>query len=171
MSKKINGIVALGAICVLSVFLLNCGSSSSRPSGLLYVLTQGINGGGENVSSFAVDFSSGNLSLINSNATTCATANACGLPLQILLDPSSTVAFVLNQGSPCTPTPPTCTPSGTIPPTINSYTVNSDGSLSAPSTAATLSTGDTAIAMTRDASGNFLFVITASPELLVYNMK
>ncbi len=171
MSKKINGVIALAAICALSVFLLNCGSSSSRPSGLLYVLTQGINGGGENVSSFAVDFSSGNLSLINSNATTCATANTCGLPLQILLDPSATVAFVLNQGSPCTPTPPTCTPSGTTPPTINSYTVNSDGSLSAPSTAATLSTGDTAIAMTRDSSGTFLFVITASPQLLVYNMK
>ncbi len=170
MSKKINGIVALAAICSLSIFLLSCGSSSSRPSGLLYVLTQGINGGGDNVSSFAVDFRSGNLSLINANATTCAAANTCGLPLQILLDPSATVAFVLNQGSPCTPTP-TCTPSGTIPPTINSYTVNSDGSLSAPSTAATLSAGDTAIAMTRDSSGTFLFVITASPQLLVYNMK
>jgi hypothetical protein len=171
MSKKLGVVVALMAVCALSLFLLNCGSSSSRPSGLLYVLTQGINGAGNNISSFAVNFGSGNLSLINSNAQTCATANACGLPLDILLDPTASVAFVLNQGSPCTPTPPTCTPSGAIAPTINAYNVGNDGSLSGPSTAATLTTGDTAIAMTRDAAGNFLFVITASPQLLVYSMK
>src|SRR6202043_2048449 len=118
MSKKIGGGVVLAAICALSIFLLNCGSSSSRPSGLLYVLTQGINGAGDNISSFAINLGSGNLSLINSNAQTCATANGCGLPLDILLDPTASVAFVLNQGSPCTPTPP-CTPTGSIPPTIN----------------------------------------------------
>jgi lactonase family protein with 7-bladed beta-propeller len=171
MSKKIGGVVGLGAMCALSLFLLNCGSSSSRPSGLLYVLTQGINGGGDNVSSFAINLGSGNLSLINSNAQTCATANGCGLPLDILLDPTASVAFVLNQGSPCTPTPPTCTPTGSIPPTINAYKVGGDGSLSAPSTAATLTAGDTAIAMKRDAAGNFLFVITAFPQLLVYSMQ
>ena len=170
MSKKLGVVVALTAVCALSIFLINCGSSSSRPSGVLYVLTQGINGVGNSISSFAINLGSGNLSLINSNAQTCATPNACGLPLEILLDPTASAAFVLNQGSPCTPTPPTCTPSGTTPPTINSYKVGSDGSLSAPSTAATLTAGDTAIAMTRDAAGNFLFVITASPQLLVYSM-
>jgi hypothetical protein len=169
MFKKIGGILALLAICALSLFLLNCGSSSSRPAGLLYVLTQGVNGAGQSVSSFSIDFGNGNLSLINSNAAACPTANACGLPLQILLDPMSSVAFVLNQGSPCAPTPPTCTPSGTIPPTISSYTVGSDGSLSAPTTAATLTGGDTAIAMTRDAGGNLLFVITEAPQLLVFS--
>jgi 6-phosphogluconolactonase (cycloisomerase 2 family) len=171
MSKKIRVFIALLAICALSIFLINCGSSSSRPAGLLYVLTQATSGVGDNVSSFAIDFSNGNLSLINSNAATCPTTNACGLPLQIILDPTATVAFVLNQGSPCTPTPPTCTPTGTVPPTISSYTVGSNGSLSAPTTAATLSAGDTAIAMTRDSGGNFLFVITASPRLLVFSMK
>src|SRR6202163_2753283 len=170
MSKKLGVVVALTAVCALSIFLINCGSSSSRPSGVLYVLTQGINGAGHSISSFAINLGSGNLSLINSNAQTCATPNACGLPLYILLDPTASAAFVLNQGSPCTPTPPTCTPSGTTPPTINSYKIGSDGSLSAPSTAATLTAGDTAIAMTRDAAGNFLFVITASPQLLVYSM-
>ena len=74
MSKKIGGVVALAAMCALSLFLLNCGSSSSRPSGVLYVLTQGSNGIGEPVSSFAIDLDSGDLSLINSNASTCATA-------------------------------------------------------------------------------------------------
>jgi len=155
MSKKISLVVALAGICVLSLLLLNCGSSSSRPSGLLYVLTQGINGTGNNVSSFAIDLNSGNLTLINSNTGTCSTASStsnpqpCGLPLDILLDPTGATAFVLNQGI----------PSASVAPTISSFKVNSDGSLGAPSTAATLAAGDTAISMMRDAAGQFLFVL------------
>ena len=162
MSKKIGGVVALVGMCALSLFLLNCGSSSSRPSGLLYVLTQGSNGSGNNVSSFAIDLGSGNLSLINSNASTCKPAGgSCGLPLNIVLDPTGATAFVLNQGIASVPTAPT----------IYGYTVNSDGSLGAPTPAATLTPGDTAIAMTRAAAGNFLFVITDAPRLLVFSMK
>ena len=180
MSKKIGGVVALVGLCALSLFLLNCGSSSSRPSGVLYVLTQGSNGVGDNVSSFAIDLNSGNLSLVNSNATTCLTAaSTCGLPVNILLDPTGAVAFVLNQGAPpC----PSCTPATTGAPTIYSYTVNSDGSLGTPTAATTpaLVPGDTAIAMTRDAGGNFLYVITEgnqssnpplAPQLLVFSTK
>ena len=55
MSKKIGGVVALVSMCALSLFLLDCGSSSSRPSGVLYVLTEGNNDIGNNVSSFALD--------------------------------------------------------------------------------------------------------------------
>jgi hypothetical protein len=177
MSKKIGGVVALAAMCALSLFLVNCGSSSSRPSGLLYVLTQGSNGTGNAVSSFAIDLNSGNLSLINSNASTCATAGACGLPLDIVLDPTGAAAFVLNQGipcvqggncvSPCGPSP--LTPCVSTPPTIYPYTVKSDGTLSAPSTPTALShpfnasdtqdDADLSLAMARDATGQFLFVI------------
>jgi hypothetical protein len=121
------------------------------------VLTQGANGIGTNVSSFAIDLNSGNLSLINSNASTCPTpattalSAPCGFPLQILLDATGKVAFVLNQGI-ASATPP-------VAPTIYSYTVNSDGSLGSPNLATTLTTGDTPVAMTRDAAGQFLFVI------------
>ena len=162
MSKKIGVVVALVGVCALSLFLLNCGSSSSRPSGRLYVLTQGSNGTGNNVSSFAIDLNSGNLSLINSNAGTCATAGACGLPLDIVLDPTGATAFVLSQGA------------------ISSFSVNSNGSFGTPTTAWTVTTGDTALAMSRDAGGNFLYVITAgnqtslpplSPELYVFSTK
>lgn len=162
MSKKLSVVVALVGMCALSLFLLSCGSSSSRPSGLLYVLTQGSNGTGNNVSSFSIDLNSGNLSLINSNASTCSTANACGLPLDILLDPTGATAFVLSQGA------------------ISSYPVNSDGSFGAPTTAWTAAAGDTAIAMTRDVGGNFLYVITEgnqssnpplAPQLLVFSTK
>ena len=150
MSKKIGGVVALAGLCALSLFLLNCGSSSSRPSGLLYVLTQGVNsegatGIGNNVSSFAIDLNNGNLSLINSNASTCPTAASstnpvpCGLPLDILLDPTGTAAFVLNQGVPCLQQGTVCVSSSNNPvaPSIYPYTVNSDGSLSNPGTAVT----------------------------------
>jgi hypothetical protein len=71
--------------------------------------------------------------------------------LQIFLDPTGTTAFVLNQGI-ASASPP-------VPPTIYSYTVKSDGSLGSPNLAATLTTGDLPIAMTRDAAGQFLFVI------------
>src|SRR5208337_1569334 len=174
MSKKISGAVALVGLCALSLFLLNCGSSSSRPTGVLYVLTQGSTGVGNNVSSFAIDLNNGNLSLVNSNASTCPTAASqnnpepCGLPLDILLDPTGATAFVLNQGAPpC----PSCGPGSNSPlaPSIYAYTVNSDGSLSNPGTAVTWSCptvnqspcnySDSAVAMARDAAGPFLFVI------------
>ena len=158
MSKKIGGVVALAAMCALSLFLLNCGSSSSRPSGLLYVLTQGSNGTGNAVSSFAIDLNSGNLSLINSNAGTCAAGSTCGLPLDIVLDPTGATAFVLSQGA------------------ISSYSVKSDGTFGAANTAWTVTAGDTALAIARDAGGNFLYVITAGnpgvgPELYVFSAK
>jgi hypothetical protein len=179
MSKKIGGVVALVSMCALSLLLLNCGSSSSRPSGVLYVLTEGNNNIGNNVSSFALDLGTGSLSLVNSNASTCPTAategnpEPCGLPLDILLDPTGAAAFVLNQGTPCVQQGNQCV-AGTanIPPTIFSYTVNSDGSLSAPSampvtwtciyptgTSCVSAYADTAVSMVRDAAGQFLFVI------------
>jgi hypothetical protein len=163
MSKKIGVVLALLGMCILSLVLVSCGSSSSRPSGVLYVLTQGSNGYGNNISSFAMDLDSGNLSLVNSNAGTCSTPatatdpSPCGIPLDILLDPAGANAFVLNQGIPCVNGQ--CGSANPVPPSIYPYTVNSDGSLSAPGTAVTWTGDDTAIAMTRDDAGQFLFVI------------
>jgi hypothetical protein len=180
MSKKIGGVVALVAICALSLFLLNCGSSSSRPTGVLYVLTQVVNGLGNTVSSFAINLENGAIELVNSNATTCPTSPTqanpipCGAPLDILLDPLGATAFVLNQGVPCVQQGNQCVASGSSPaiaPSIIPYSVNSDGSLSAPGSpvywtpcasppcTASTSYPDTAKAMVRDATGQFLFVI------------
>ncbi len=161
MSKKLRGFCVLAALCALSLLLLSCGSSSSRPSGLLYVLTQGSTGVGNNVSSFSINLDSGSLSLINSNASTCmAGGGDCGLPIDIVLDPTAADAFVLNQGI----------PSSNVSPTIYPYSVNSDGSLSSPGTVASwscigLTAGscvaypDLSVAMARDSAGQFLFVI------------
>jgi hypothetical protein len=162
MSKKTSGVIALAGVCALSLFLASCGSTSSRPSGALYVLTEGLTGIGNIVSAFAVDLDNGNLSMINSddNASTCPTQSTdqnpepCGIPLSIVLDSTRSVAFVLDQGLPSI-TPPSA-------PAIYPFKVNSDGNLSAITTpAASLPLGDTPITMTLDASGQFLFVLDA----------
>jgi 6-phosphogluconolactonase (cycloisomerase 2 family) len=183
MSKRTGGVVTFVVLCGLSLFLLNCGSTVNRSSGLLYVLSQGVS----DVSSYAINLSSGSLSLINSNASTCPTA-PCGLPVNILLDPAGSVAFVLNQGV-FTPsdTSKNIQQDGSVA-SIVGYTVNSDGSLAVkgdmttnpapPATQPPLcdspppalpSQGvflrcDLAIAMTRDAGGKFLFVITGGNQ-------
>jgi 6-phosphogluconolactonase (cycloisomerase 2 family) len=147
MSKKISGLFLLLAFLGLSLFLINCGSSSSRPAGVLYVLSQGEN----NVGSFAIDLGSGRLSLINNTASTCPTLTQtppvpCGFPESIVLDPTGAIIFVLDQGAP------------PVAPTIYSYSVQSDGSLKATGTPTPLFADDMSVAMTRDVGGNFLLV-------------
>jgi len=177
MSKKTPAILAFIVLASLSLLLLSCASSSSRPSDVLYVLSQGSN----NVGSYALDISSGNLSLINSNASTCATLSktpsvSCGFPIDIFLDPSGSVAYVLDQGD-STNNPP-------VVPAIYTYSVNSDGSLGTGTDATTalnaFTPGDTAVAMTRDTAGKFLFVVTQgnqisqptlAPQLIVFSIQ
>lgn len=149
MLKKTGGIFAFLGLLGLSVFLLSCGTKVSRSSGLLFVVSQGSN----EVSSYAIDQSTGNLSFLKTSASTCATAG-CGFPLDILLDPANAVTFVLNQG----------VQSGGVVPSVYAYTVNSDGSLTGAGDVTTALNvfvpGDLAAGMTRDAGGKFLFVIT-----------
>jgi hypothetical protein len=185
MSKKTGGIFAFLGLLGLSVFLLSCGTKVSRSSGVLFVTSQGAN----QVSSYAINQNTGNLSLLKTSASTCAAA-ACGFPLNILLDPTNAVAFVLNQGvfNPGDPTQNPPIPDSGIVPTIYGYTVNSDGSLTVTGDLTTTSPPPTsgpcdlpppaqhtqsvflgcdhAVAMTRDAAGKFLFVITQGNQNL-----
>jgi hypothetical protein len=185
MSKKTGGIFAFLGLLGLSVFLLSCGTKVSRSSGLLFVVSQGSN----QVSSYAIDQSTGNLSFLKTGASTCATAS-CGFPLDILLDPTNAVAFVLNQGvfNPGDPTQNPPIPDSGVVPSIYGYTLNSNGSLTSagdltttappppsspcdlpppnpPSQGAFLRC-DQAVAMTRDAAGKFLFVVTQGNQNL-----
>jgi 6-phosphogluconolactonase (cycloisomerase 2 family) len=129
MSKKIIGSLACLGLLFL---LLSCGSSSSRPAGELYVLSQGNN----NVGYFAIDLSNGRLSLINKHSDAGMT------PSSILLDPNGSVAYVLNTGAN----------------SITSYTIGNDGTLSAPTL--TSLPVQNSIAMARDAVGTFLIVVS-----------
>ncbi|HWZ81832.1 MAG TPA: beta-propeller fold lactonase family protein [Terriglobales bacterium] len=130
MSKKLSGWLAFLGLTVLFV---SCGSSSSRPAGELYVLSQGDN----NVGYFAIDLSNGRLSLLNK------TTKAGAAPSQILLDPTGKAAYVLNTASN----------------DISTYTVNGDGTLSDPPTNVPVPvTG--AVSMARDAGGTFVIVVS-----------
>jgi 6-phosphogluconolactonase (cycloisomerase 2 family) len=146
MSKKTGIVAAVLGMCALSLFLASCGSTSNRPVGLLYVLSQAQN----NVSSYSINLNTGELSLTDLNfANTCPTA-PCGLPINISIDPTGATAFVLNQTS------------------ISGYTVNVDGSLSQPTTVwppnlASAPPG-ALLASTDDAAGAFMFVV--SPGVL-----
>jgi hypothetical protein len=154
MSKKTGGIFAFLGLLGLSVFLLSCGTKVSRSSGLLFVVSQGSN----QVSSYAIDQSTGNLSFLKTGASTCAAQ--CGFPLDIILDPTNAVAFVLNQG----------VQSGGVVPSIYAYTVNSNGSLTGAGDVTTMlnafASGDMAVGMTRDSAGKFLFIVTQGNQTL-----
>jgi Lactonase, 7-bladed beta-propeller len=166
MSKRTGGVLGLVGMCALSLLLLNCGSSSNRPAGLLYVISQAE----FSVASFSIDLKSGALTFVNSNATTCATLTgsnpvSCGLAVSMLLDPTGASALVLNQGVPngLTTVTSTCLfPPCGIQPTIYPYSVNSDGSFSAPGTPVTWvdqQDNDTAAVMVSDPAVNLLFVM------------
>ncbi len=142
MSNKTGGIVVLILCLALSVFLLNCGSSNSRPAGVLFVTSAGAS----TVQSYSVNLNNGDLSQLNTSAPTGSA------PGKILLDPTSTVAYVLNTGSSSN--------------SISPYTINKDGSLSKSSDVTIPGTG--AVDMARDSAGNFLFVITSQPQLVVF---
>lgn len=166
MFRKTGGIVVLIALLGLSVFLVNCGSSNSRPSGLLFVVSQGA----ALVDSYAINLGNGDLSQLHTGAGTCTTP-PCGFPLNIVLDSTGGKAFVLNQGD----------SAALVPPSIYGYSVNSDGSLSGAGDVTTslgvFTAGDTAVGMTRDAGGKFLFVVTQGnqpalpPQLIVFGMQ
>ena len=145
MFKKTGVAVALVAMLAMSALLMSCGSGSNRPSGLLYVVSQSLD---NNISSYALDLASGDLSLITNNlASTCPTNGTCGLPTSITVDPTGATAFVLNQAF------------------ISGFTVNSDGSLSIDQNGgAAIPVGQSALAMAPTAAGDFLFVISSPPN-------
>src|SRR5690348_12042718 len=148
MFRKTAGIFLLVATLGLSVFLLNCGSSSSsRPAGVLFMTSQG----SDLVDSFSINLKSGDLSQL---PTATPTGSA---PTTIFLDPTASVAYVLNTGDS----------------SVTTYTVNSNGTLTSGTTTPVGNPG--AIGMARDSAGNFLFVVSrgnqVTPQLAVFSIK
>ena len=151
MARKSGGIVVLILLLGLSIFLLNCGSSNSRPAGVLFVTSAGAN----IVESYAINLGNGDLSQLNTSAATG------GAPAKIVLDPTRTAVYVLNTGSA----------------SISTYKVNTNGSLSKADDV--LVPGSGAVSMARDSVGKFLFVVTAGvqsgdivpPQLFVFSAQ
>jgi 6-phosphogluconolactonase (cycloisomerase 2 family) len=148
MLKKTGFVVAVLCVFGLSALLMSCGSGSDRPAGILYIVSQSLS----NVSSYAVDLGSGELSLITNDLADSCVDSSCGLPLGMSLDPTGATAFVLSQNA------------------ISGFTVHGDGSLSTPTTAAMMPIApnqQTAVAMASTAAGDMMAVIslgTANPQ-------
>jgi 6-phosphogluconolactonase len=129
MSTRWRGVTGILILAVFAAVVISCGGSS-RPAGVLFVTTQG----STLVDSFGINLNSGVLSQINTGAGTGSA------PGPILLDPTTNFAYVLNTGGN----------------SVSSYTVNSNGTLTAASGSVT--TGTLPIAMAMDSAGHFLLV-------------
>ena len=135
MCIKPRRLIGSLVLSVLVFLFLSCGGSS-RPAGLLLVISQGA----ADVTSYGIDLNTGSLSHIN----TAAAVPGNTTPTAIALDPTGSFAYVTDQAT------------GGGSGSISAYSVKRDGTLSsAGSTTATLLNP---VALTIDKGGHFLFL-------------
>jgi 6-phosphogluconolactonase len=135
MSIKFRGLIALLVVTGLSGLVMSCGGSS-RPAGLLLVISQGAT----DVNSYGINLNTGVLTQIN----TAAPVAANSIPTAIVLDPSGNFAYVANATN------------GGGPGSITAYSVKSDGKLSP--VGSNPATGVNPVSLAIDHGGHFLFV-------------
>jgi 6-phosphogluconolactonase (cycloisomerase 2 family) len=166
MGMKVAFFAGLLALAVLGLLSCSTTSSSSSGTGALFVTTQGDN----SVSAFSVALGTGALT---ANGNSVATDKLPLVPTAMILAPSGNALFVANS-NPNIPTSPPCT----LPPTgtVNVYTVNSDGTLTAANTSTPA--GIIPSGMAIDSAGKHLFVanqgIQCSPKsgtISVFNIS
>jgi 6-phosphogluconolactonase len=149
MGMKVAFFAGLLALAVLGLLSCSTTRSSSSGTGALFVTTQGDN----SVSAFSVALGTGALT---ANGNSVATDKLPLVPTAMILAPSGNALFVANS-NPNIP-PPSPPPPCPAPPagTITSYTVNSDGTLTAVSGSSPA--GIIPSGMAIDSAGHFLFV-------------
>jgi 6-phosphogluconolactonase len=140
-------------LTLLALTLISCSTAShngTSANGILYVTTQG----DSSVTTFGITLSNGKLS------TTSKTAAAGNVPSAIVVTPKGDAVFVAN------------TQDGTI----SSYTVNTDGTLTASGSSTAAGISPTGMAI--DSGGKFLFVANqgtfadpASGTISVYSIN
>jgi 6-phosphogluconolactonase len=135
MSSKLQGIIVFLVVIACASIMVSCGSSS-RPSGLLLVTSQG----GTDVNSYGIDLNTGILTQINTSASVPANS----VPGPIVLDPSGNFAYVGNAAS------------GGGAGNISAYSVAKSGKLA--STGSNPATGVNPVALAIDSGNHFLFV-------------
>jgi 6-phosphogluconolactonase len=130
--RRLIGLLILTALASL---ILSCGGSS-RPAGLLLVISQGA----ADVTSYGINLNTGTLTQIN----TAAPVPANTIPTAIVLDPAGSFAYVTDQAT------------GGGASSISAYSVKSNGTLSA--AGSNPATGVNPVALAIDHGGHFLFV-------------
>jgi 6-phosphogluconolactonase len=136
MCIKARRLIGLLIVSVLASLVLSCGGSS-RPAGLLLVISQGAS----NVTSYGIDLNTGTLTQIN----TAGSLPANTIPVAIKLDPAGSFAYVAGQST-----------SVNTPGSISAYSVASNGTLS--SAGNNTATAVNPVALTIDQGGHLLFV-------------
>ena len=148
MSSKFQGIIALQLIIACALILVSCGSSS-RPSGLLLVTSQGAT----NVNSYGIDLNTGILTQINTSASVPANS----VPGPIVLDPSGNFAYVGNAAT------------GGGAGNVSAYSIAKSGKLAA--TGGNPATGVNPVALAIDSGNHFLFVANqGSNDISVFSI-
>jgi 6-phosphogluconolactonase len=132
--RRLIGLLMLSALASL---VLSCGGSS-RPAGLLLVISQGA----ADVTSYGIDLNTGTLTQIK----TAAPVPANTIPTAIVLDQAGSFAYVTDQA----------TGGAQRPGSISAYSVKSNGTLS--SAGSNPATGVNPVALAIDHGGHFLFV-------------
>ncbi len=137
----------VGGLVLISLgFLLGCGSSSSTPAGILLLTSQGA----ASVSSFGINLTGGDLTVLNTSAGTDPAPSA------IILDPTGSFAYVATVGA-----------NGTNP-KITTYSVAKNGTLKKMGEQAA---GDNPVSLAMDPAGHFLFVANqGSDDISVFSI-
>lgn len=133
---RLSGCFVLAA----SLWMVGCGNTNSPGTkggiGVLYLATQG----DSKVTAYPINLTNGTISATGKSAATGS------VPSAEALTPSGSTLFVANSNASATPAPGS----------VSSYTVNSDGTLTAAS--GTVATGVLPMGMAVDSGGKFLFV-------------
>ena len=146
MLKKLPA--TLTAFCALALILMfvNCGTSSSRPSGLVLVSSQGDN----TLLAYKADLNSGKLTQIDTSTSTT------DLPTAVIFDPGGAFAYVATNPA-----------SGNGK--ITAYPVDNDGKLGGAGSSA--DAGLQPIAMTLDGAGHLFVANEASDTVSVFSVS
>ena len=146
MLKKLPA--TLTAFCALALILMfvNCGTSSSRPSGLVLVSSQGDN----TLLAYKADLNSGKLTQIDTSTSTT------DLPTAVIFDPGGAFAYVATNPA-----------SGNGK--ITAYPVDNDGKLRGAGSSA--DAGLQPIAMALDGAGHLFVANEASDTVSVFSVS
>jgi len=155
MSKKLAWLLGLGTLVMIGV-LLACGSNYNPASdGLVIVASQGAG----LIQTYSFNLSSGTIADVSNSvgATANLTCQIAGVPGSLVLNPAGTYAFAIITAS------TQCQGSETG---IESFVVNSNGTIPNSGTGTTVTPDPNPIAIAMDPSGNYLFVAEGTTGLV-----
>jgi 6-phosphogluconolactonase (cycloisomerase 2 family) len=146
MLKKLSATLMVLCALALTLTFANCGTSGSRPAGLLLVSSQG----DKTLLAYRADLSSGKLTQVSTSASTT------DLPTAVIFEPGGAFAYVATNPA-----------SGTGK--VTAFQVASDGKLGAAGSSA--DSGSQPIAMALDSAGHLFVANQASDNVTAFSVN